>query len=168
MSRSFLCRCEDVDVDEVKEAIHEGHGDLESLRRFTAIGTGPCQGKACIAETIRLLADHHGVPEAEIGQMTLRPPYAPIPLGLLAALPPDALEDLLDDEEQEKARATREALESQEGPRTGRATPRSIRDSLAKHRRLMQEEREQEQADKKDAAKQATKDHKTNDRGDPR
>lgn len=134
MSRNFLCRCEDIDTGEVHEAIEEGHDDLESLRRFTAIGTGPCQGKACIVETIRLLAEHHNVPEDQIGQMTLRPPYAPVPLGLLAALPRKALEQLLDGEERRRARTTREALEAQDGPKTGRATPDSIRRSLSKHK----------------------------------
>ncbi len=133
MSRNFLCRCEDIDTHEVHESIQEGHDDLESLRRFTAIGTGPCQGKACIVETIRLLAEHHHVPEEEIGQMTLRPPYAPIPLGLLAALESQALEQLLEGEESRRARATREALEAQAGPRTGRATPDSIKRSQQEH-----------------------------------
>ena len=133
MSRNFLCRCEDIDTDEVHEAIEDGFDDLESLRRYTAIGTGPCQGKACIQETIRLLADHHGVEEQEIGQMTLRPPFCPVPLGHLAALPREALEQLLGGEEGQQAQAARQALEDTRHPRTGRPTPESLEKERKRH-----------------------------------
>jgi bacterioferritin-associated ferredoxin len=130
MSRAWVCRCEDVDLEETEDAIAAGHDDLESLRRYTAIGTGPCQGKACIAETIRLLAKHHGVPEGVIGQATLRPPHTPLLLGALAALDPAAI-----------AHLAGERVEA-DGPeaaaaRTGRPTPDSVERSLALHRGLL-------------------------------
>lgn len=124
--RRFLCRCEDIDEVEVREAIEMGYDDLEGLRRFTTVATGPCQGRQCLAECIRLLADHHGVDEGEIGLMTLRPPVVPIPLGLLAGLPDDMVEGLLDGEEAERVRAARVARDSDDSVKTGRATPTSL------------------------------------------
>lgn len=96
MTKSLICRCEDIPVVEVEEALEEGYTDLESLRRFTALGTGPCQGKACITECIRLLAAHHDVPEDAVGLHTMRPPLVPVPLGHLAELDDETLDGLLD------------------------------------------------------------------------
>ncbi len=56
MGKTILCHCEDVDVEEVHSAIAQGFGDLETLRRYTGIGTGKCQGKCCIVQTLRVLA----------------------------------------------------------------------------------------------------------------
>lgn len=131
--RSYVCRCEDIDLAEVHEAIEEGYSDLESLRRFTALGTGPCQGKACLSECIRILAEHHDVPEQEVGLMTLRPPIMPIPLGLLAALPDDVVEGLLEGEEARAAARARRALDDADAVRTGRATPDSVAREKARH-----------------------------------
>ena len=41
----FLCRCEDVTVDEFREAFAEGFTELESLKRHPGVATGFCQGK---------------------------------------------------------------------------------------------------------------------------
>lgn len=56
MGKTILCHCEDVDVEEVHSALDQGFGDLETLRRYTGIGTGKCQGKCCIVQTLRVLA----------------------------------------------------------------------------------------------------------------
>jgi bacterioferritin-associated ferredoxin len=139
MSRNFLCRCEDIDTEEVEEAIQEGFDDLESLRRYTAIGTGPCQGKACIQETIRMLADHHGVEEQEIGQMTLRPPFTPIPLGHLSALDDQDLKRLFG--------ATGTIQEEEAGPaRTGRPTPEQVERQLEEHRKTQESQEDTSRA----------------------
>ena len=61
MARTFLCRCEDVTVEDVRRAFEKGYRDLESVKRYTGLGTGPCQGKTCLAiaarELLRLGAD---------------------------------------------------------------------------------------------------------------
>jgi bacterioferritin-associated ferredoxin len=56
MGKTILCHCEDVDVEEVYSAHKQGFGDLETLRRYTGVGTGKCQGKCCIVQTLRVLA----------------------------------------------------------------------------------------------------------------
>jgi len=56
MGKTILCHCEDVDVEEVHAALKQGFGDLETLRRYTGIGTGKCQGKCCLIQTLRILA----------------------------------------------------------------------------------------------------------------
>jgi NAD(P)H-nitrite reductase large subunit len=83
-AKAMVCRCEDVTLDEVEEAIGKGQHDLESVKRYTGLGTGWCQGKQCVVACARLLAAKTGAqPELPI---TARPPLHPIPLGALASL----------------------------------------------------------------------------------
>jgi bacterioferritin-associated ferredoxin len=56
MAKTIICHCEDVEVDELHSALRQGFGDLETLRRYTGIGTGKCQGKCCLVQTLRILA----------------------------------------------------------------------------------------------------------------
>ncbi len=81
--KSFACRCEDVTIHELEEAIARGHRDIESLKRYTGFGTGWCQGKWCHALCARILEAHGG----DAAQpFTARPPYHPLPLADLAAI----------------------------------------------------------------------------------
>lgn len=83
----LVCRCEDVTLHEIDEAIARGHRDLESVKRYTGFGTGWCQGKQCVALCARLIVARGGEPPAL--PITPRPPLHPIPLALLAGLVDD-------------------------------------------------------------------------------
>ena len=88
MPKQILCHCEDVEIDELYSAIQQGYGDLETLKRYTGIATGKCQGKCCLLQTLRLLEEFvansqevdsslTGDP-ANIRIPTLRPPVLPL------------------------------------------------------------------------------------------
>jgi bacterioferritin-associated ferredoxin len=88
MPKEILCHCEDIEIDELYSAIRQGYGDLETLKRYTGIGTGKCQGKCCFVQTLRLLealvsrssdapSGIAGDP-ANIRIPTLRPPVLPL------------------------------------------------------------------------------------------
>ena len=79
-----VCRCEDVTIHEIDEAIALGHRDLESVKRYTGFGTGTCQGKQCVALCARLLSERGG--EVSASPITPRPPLHPLPIAHLAAL----------------------------------------------------------------------------------
>ena len=83
MAKTLVCRCEDVTLHELEEAIARGHDDIESLKRYTGFGTGYCQGKSCVALCARLLVARGGDASLPI---TPRPPYHPLPLAALAGL----------------------------------------------------------------------------------
>lgn len=83
MSKTLVCRCEDVTLHELEEAIKRGHDDIESLKRYTGFGTGWCQGKSCVALCARLLTERGGSAAMPI---TPRPPIHPMPLRDLAGL----------------------------------------------------------------------------------
>jgi NAD(P)H-nitrite reductase large subunit len=90
MAKILVCRCEDVTLHELEEAIERGHTDIESLKRYTGFGTGWCQGKSCVSLCARLLVERGGDASLPI---TPRPPFHPLRLADLAGLAGVADED---------------------------------------------------------------------------
>ena len=82
MSKVIVCRCEDVTLHELNDAIARGHRDIESLKRYTGFGTGWCQGKGCLAICAHILSEHKGDAQKPF---TARPPCQPVKLGLIAS-----------------------------------------------------------------------------------
>lgn len=60
MAKTIICHCEDVTIEDLRDAFEAGHRELESLKRYTGFGTGLCQGKCCTAQTARYLAGLRG------------------------------------------------------------------------------------------------------------
>ncbi|MFO7155248.1 MAG: FAD-dependent oxidoreductase [Pseudomonadota bacterium] len=89
MSKTFVCTCEDVTIDDVRQAIALGHRDIESVKRFTGFGTGPCQGKLCTAAVARILAREAGLAPETLQPFTPRPPARMLSFGELATYPVD-------------------------------------------------------------------------------
>lgn len=78
----IVCRCEDVTLADVEHSIALGYGDIEEVKRYTGFGTGPCQGKECLALVASIVAERTGT--ADVPPFTSRPPLAPTPLRLFA------------------------------------------------------------------------------------
>lgn len=87
--KRIVCACEDVNDVEVHEAVRDGCRDLESLKRYTGLATGPCQGKACVSLARRVLAEETGDDVAKLGGITYRAPVQPVPLRYLAGADED-------------------------------------------------------------------------------
>lgn len=95
----IVCRCEDVTLADLEQCFGEGYRDIEEVKRYTGLGTGPCQGKECLVPTCQLLAEVRRAdpgrslrqPEAAPVQhpFTVRPPVYPLSLGMLARGAPD-------------------------------------------------------------------------------
>lgn len=86
--RSFVCRCEDVTRAEVDGALELGLRTIEEIKRYTGVGTGPCQGKECMATLAQLMIER-GVDPSTLEPFTARPPAEPVTFGALAALQRD-------------------------------------------------------------------------------
>lgn len=71
---TIICRCEDLTLGEIRQAIDDGYTDLEELKRFLRCGMGPCGGRTCLPLIRRELAAHLGVPIDEVDLPTTRPP----------------------------------------------------------------------------------------------
>jgi bacterioferritin-associated ferredoxin len=90
---TLLCRCEEVSLRQVKEAIASGGTDLHQVKVRTRAGMGYCQGRNCSALIAPIVAAETQQPLSALQPFTVRPPLQPIPLEVLAggagALEPD-------------------------------------------------------------------------------
>jgi sarcosine oxidase subunit alpha len=83
-SKAFVDLQNDVTVDDIDLAIREGYRSVEHLKRYTTLGMGTDQGRTSNVLGLALLAERTGRSIAEVGITTFRPPYTPVPLGVLA------------------------------------------------------------------------------------
>jgi sarcosine oxidase subunit beta len=80
-TKAIVCRCEDVTLADIQHTIGLGYASVEEVKRYTGLGTGPCEGKECMVHAARLCA---AAGSAHIEPFTSRPPVAPTPLALFA------------------------------------------------------------------------------------
>ena len=80
---NVVCRCEEIEIDEIRKWIAEGYTDFEELKRILRVGMGPCQGRGCREIIMRELARATGKPLCEVKGGTIRPPVKPIKARLL-------------------------------------------------------------------------------------
>jgi sarcosine oxidase subunit alpha len=82
--KRFVCLCEDVTVKELEQGVAEGFADIETLKRYSTILMGPCQGKMCAALAAQVHARVLGSGVAASPPTTARPPIQPVSLAALA------------------------------------------------------------------------------------
>lgn len=82
--RDFVDFDEDLQVKDIRNAVEEGYGELELVKRFSTVGMGPSQGRHSALATARIVARATGRTVAEVGVTTSRPPFGPEKLGVLA------------------------------------------------------------------------------------
>ena len=82
--KDFIDLDEDLQIRDIRNAIHEGYRELELVKRFSTVGMGPSQGRHSALPTARILAAETGRDLGQIGVTTARPPTAPETLGALA------------------------------------------------------------------------------------
>lgn len=85
IERFSACRCEDVSMADVIDALQHGARTLNDVKRRTRAGMGPCQGIYCMPAIAALVAEATGDSIAEVEPMTLRPPVRMVGLELFAA-----------------------------------------------------------------------------------
>ncbi|MFT5217886.1 MAG: pyruvate/2-oxoglutarate dehydrogenase complex dihydrolipoamide dehydrogenase (E3) component [Gammaproteobacteria bacterium] len=82
----ILCRCEEVTLGQLREAIALGCVGPNQLKSFSRCGMGPCQGRFCGLTVSELIADITGASIESVGYYRLRSPIKPIALGEFARL----------------------------------------------------------------------------------
>jgi len=80
-AKRIVCPCEDLTDRDIRRATEVAGLDLEAVKRYCGVATGPCQGKQCLLATQGLL---RSMGAQDIGTIVHRPPVNPLPLGLLA------------------------------------------------------------------------------------
>lgn len=80
-NKTIVCRCEDVTLADIQHTLALGYQTVEEVKRYTGLGTGPCEGKECMMHAARLCAQASG---GHVEPFTSRPPLAPAPLAIFA------------------------------------------------------------------------------------
>lgn len=81
---TLVCRCEEVNAGQIRQAARMGCVGPNQVKAFTRCGMGPCQGCLCGSTVSALIADETGASMEQVGYFRVRPPFKPITLGELA------------------------------------------------------------------------------------
>jgi bacterioferritin-associated ferredoxin len=84
-NKVIICRCEDITLHDVREAIEDGYDSWDKLKRYLRIGMGPCGGKTCRLLVLRELSAIKGKPLSALylRENVIRPPLRSIPFKAL-------------------------------------------------------------------------------------
>lgn len=88
-AETVVCRCEDVTLRRIHEAIDDGATGPNRVKTFTRCGMGPCQGRMCGNPLTRIIAARTRADPAEIGALRIRPPLKPTLISDYLGLPSD-------------------------------------------------------------------------------
>lgn len=83
---TVLCRCENVTVADVRQAVSEGVHEVNEMKIVTRCGMGPCQGRMCGPALAEIIAAELDVTPDQAGLLTIRPPLKPVPLEEVAEM----------------------------------------------------------------------------------
>jgi len=84
VNRQWVDLQHDVTVSDLELAVRENFVSVEHLKRYTTVGMAVDQGKTSNLNALTVLSELTGKPVAQVGTTTFRPPYTPIPMGILA------------------------------------------------------------------------------------
>ncbi len=82
---NVICRCEEIEIGEIRMWIARGYDTFDELKRMLRVGMGPCQGRGCRDIILRELSRATGKPISELSPGTIRAPIKPVKLGLLGS-----------------------------------------------------------------------------------
>ncbi|MEA4891028.1 MAG: (2Fe-2S)-binding protein [Peptococcaceae bacterium] len=83
MKETYICRCQEVTVAMVEQAIAEGADTVDGVKKRTRAGMGLCQGKTCSRLVEKKIAELTGKAPQEILPAAHRAPVRPISLGVV-------------------------------------------------------------------------------------
>jgi NAD(P)H-nitrite reductase large subunit len=84
-NKVIVCRCEDLTLSEIVEAIEAGYDSWDKLKRQLRVGMGPCGGKTCRMLVLRELSEAKGTSMSDlyVRKTVVRPPIRGIPFKAL-------------------------------------------------------------------------------------
>ena len=83
---TIVCRCEEVTVNDIRQAISMGAQSPDRIKSLVRCGMGPCQARMCGLTVSEILADERNISPEEVGYLKIRSPIKPITLGKLAEI----------------------------------------------------------------------------------
>jgi len=89
---TIICRCEEITLGEIKEAIRNGARSIGEVKMLTRTGMGNCQGRMCehtVAAIVAYELADEGMTREKVGYYSVRPPLHPLPQSFLADAVPE-------------------------------------------------------------------------------
>ncbi len=80
----IVCRCEEITVGEIRQAVRDGARTVDAVKRLTRAGKGLCQGRTCRALVERIISQETGQKLVDMAYPNSRPPVRVVTLGVLA------------------------------------------------------------------------------------
>jgi len=77
---TLVCRCEEVTLRDILEAIKAGFTTAREIKNHTRAGMGECQGRTCRDLICEILDAYVGAEGPEAAPPTFRPPVRPLTL----------------------------------------------------------------------------------------
>src|SRR5699024_12467035 len=71
---TIICRCEEINIDEIETAIKSGADTFDDIKRLTRCGMGPCQSKICLNLVREIISNNTKQPLEEIMPSRMRMP----------------------------------------------------------------------------------------------
>jgi thioredoxin reductase/bacterioferritin-associated ferredoxin len=84
---THICRCEEVTLKTIREAMEGGVHSLGALKRLTRAGMGRCQGRYCAGIMVGMLPEQGTTARDEMDFFAPRAPFKPVPIGAVASGP---------------------------------------------------------------------------------
>ncbi|MCO5066286.1 MAG: (2Fe-2S)-binding protein [Rhizobiaceae bacterium] len=84
---TLVCRCEEISLATIRQAIDEGCGTAGAVKRLSRAGMGRCQGRYCGAVVVDLVARAQGNTVDEFSFFAPRFPFRPVPVAAVSAPP---------------------------------------------------------------------------------
>jgi len=80
----IICRCEDVNLEQIHQLLEQGYTNFEDLKRLLRVGMGPCQANTCGFLIQREIAKFLNKPMEEIPVHKVRPLIIGVQLSKIA------------------------------------------------------------------------------------
>ncbi len=84
-SETIICRCEQITLSEVKDAISCGAQSVTDIKNITRSGMGNCQGRTCGSIMAQILAIQSKRSPEESHYLNIRPPVHPVQIKFIDA-----------------------------------------------------------------------------------
>ena len=84
---TLICRCEEITLRQIDEALSDGPLPIGDLKRATRVGMGPCQGRYCGMNLSERVAQSHGAALDESMRFAPRMPVKPVAIADIARWP---------------------------------------------------------------------------------
>lgn len=82
--KEFVDFDEDLQVDDIRNAVADGYRELELVKRFSTVGMGPSQGRHAALATAMIVSKEANRSISEVGVTTARPPVTAEKIAILA------------------------------------------------------------------------------------